>query len=364
MKKNNLLIMMFLFVLLIFVSCNKSSEVTTPQNSEEIEDVNDNEETDNIKEDNPEEVIEEDDKNKIMSTLDGLKYYKEELTRRPVAVSIDNHPGARWQAGLSQAEIIYEFEVEHPYTRYLCIFLAKEPERIGPVRSARPYIIYYALENDAIFVHVGGSPDAFSEIKRLKASEIDGLYSGSMWRYYDTNKVAPHNMYTTLKQIRDEADRKGFRDVAEFEGYKFYDKNTKLSSEIYAATKAQKIKITYNKNNSTDYAYDMEKEMYLRFKDGEEHKDELTDEQLRVKNIIVLETGKKVLDNEGRLFLGTVGNGNGIYITNGESVPITWQKKSEKERTRFYINNEELKLNKGNTWIQVVNSISLVNINN
>ena len=290
-----------------------------------------------------------------------MKYYKEELSKRPVVVSIDNHPAARNQAGLSQAEIIYECEVEHPYTRYLCVFLAREPERVGPIRSARPYLINYALENDGIFVHVGGSEDAFSEISRQNVADIDGLYSGAMWRYYDTGKVAPHNMYTTLKSIRDESDRKGYRTEAIFEGYKFSEKNINLS-EKYTAINAVKINIIYNKYNSTDYTYDKEKKLYLRFKDGEMHIDELNNEQLTSKNIIILETTKKILDNSGRLFLGTVGNGNGMYLTNGESIEITWEKKSEKERTKFYINSDELTFNPGNTWIQVVNSLNSVNL--
>ena len=38
----------------------------------------------------------------------------------------DNHPKARWQSGISQAEIVYEFMVEAPYTRYMGIFLAND----------------------------------------------------------------------------------------------------------------------------------------------------------------------------------------------------------------------------------------------
>lgn len=68
------------------------------------------------------------------------------------------------------------------------------------------------------------------------------------------------------------------------------------------------------------------------------------------------------MDNEGRLFIGTIGEGKGIYITNGENIPITWEKTSEKNRLRFYNNSEEIKLNPGNTWIQVVNSINNITI--
>ena len=308
------------------------------------------------KENTGEEVI---DPNMVVSPLDGLRYYPEELSKRPVAVSIDNHPSARWQAGIGQAEIVYEVEVEHPFTRYLCIFLSKEPEQVGPVRSARPYIIYYALENDGIFVHVGGSQDAFAEIKRLGVADVDGLYSGAMWRYYDTGKYAPHNMYTTLNSIREEAKSYGYRTEASFDGYEFNEKSTDLS-EKYEISAAKNVNIVYNAYNTTDYTYDEENYIYLRFKDNEKHIDELDKKQLTAKNIIIIETSKTILDNEGRLYIKTVGEGKGIYITNGESIPIGWEKITEKSRLEFYTDEGELKLNPGNTWIQVVNSLNNV----
>ncbi len=365
MKNKILITILLLLILAITVSCGKNdSEVSNEENitSEEQKKI-DSDAT------NPQEKINEyegtnveDDENKIVSSLDGLKYYEEKLQRRPVVVSIDNHPDARWQAGLSQAEIIYECEVEFPYTRYLCVFLAGEPERVGPVRSARPYLVNYALENDGIFVHVGGSQDAFNEIYRLSVADVDGLYSSAMWRYYDTGKYAPHNMYTVLKSIRDEAEKRGYRIDSQFEGYKFNDKPLSISDKYKNTSKAVKICISYNSFNTTDYIYDIDNKSYQRYKDGEKHLDELDSKQLSAKNIIILETAKEILDNEGRLFIETVGNGEGVYITNGESIEITWSKKSEKSRTKFYIGQEELVLNPGNTWIQVVSNANSVNI--
>ena len=363
MKNKILITIMFVFLLLAVSCANKASVslesiIETPLDNEEIEIIKNSEEL----EESEESKEEDDDPRKVASPLDGLKYYPEELSRRPVAVSIDNHPRARWQAGLSQAEIIYEFEVEHPYTRYLCIFLAKEPNLVGPVRSARPHIIYYALENDGIFVHVGGSQDAYSEIRRLSVADVDGLYSGAMFRYYDTEKYAPHNMYTTLKSIRDEAASYGYRTESSIQGYIFNEKCKKLSYDISKTIIADTIEISYNKDNTTDYNYDCETTLYLRFKDGEKHIDELDNEQLTAKNIIVVETSKSVLDSAGRLYLGTIGEGRGLYITEGESIPITWKKQSENARMRFYTENIELKLNPGNTWIQVVNNLENVNV--
>lgn len=340
-----------LIIFLIFISgCAKETVIPVQEPVIEIEE-----------EPKDEEIEKEIDPNKVVSPLDGLKYYPEELSKRPVAVSIDNHPRARWQAGISQAEIVYEVEVEHPYTRYLCIFLAKEPERIGPVRSARPYIIYYALENDGIFVHVGGSEDAFAEVRRLSVADVDGLYSGAMWRYNDTGKYAPHNMYTTLDSIRKEANAYGYRTEGNYEGYIFNEKDEKLS-ESFEINTAKEVNIVYNDYNTTHYIYDEENSLYLRFKDNEEHIDELDKKQVTAKNIIIIETSKSVLDNEGRLYLGTIGDGKGIYITNGESIPITWEKASEKDRLKYYTDDEELVLYPGNIWIQVVNSLNNITL--
>src|SRR5665648_334382 len=68
------------------------------------------------------------------SILNGGNYDEKLLLQRPIAIMIDNHPSARWQAGISKAEIMYECEVEYPYTRYMAIFVSESPEQLGPVR--------------------------------------------------------------------------------------------------------------------------------------------------------------------------------------------------------------------------------------
>ena len=84
------------------------------------------------------------------SPFSGIKSTKSELQKRPVAVMYDNHPKARWQAGLSEAEIVYEFPVESPYTRYIGIFLLNRPDSIGPIRTTRPYLAQTVAPYDPI----------------------------------------------------------------------------------------------------------------------------------------------------------------------------------------------------------------------
>ncbi|MDW7669781.1 MAG: DUF3048 domain-containing protein, partial [Bacillota bacterium] len=161
------------------------------------------------------------DRGYLQSNLNGSYIDEETSNLRPVTVMYDNHPYARWQAGIIMADIVYECEVEYPFTRYMAVFQDKEPEQIGPVRSARPYYLRYALEYDSVYVHVGGSNDAMAKIKDYYMADVDGLYSGNFWRYNDTGKSIPNNMYTDMKNIREAQNFYGYRSNGEFEGYKF-----------------------------------------------------------------------------------------------------------------------------------------------
>ena len=83
---------------------------------------------------------------------------------RPIAIMIDNHSDAWPQAGLQKAYMVYEIIAEGGETRLMALFKGVDVDKIGPVRSARHYFIDYAMENDAIYVHFGQSPQAESDI--------------------------------------------------------------------------------------------------------------------------------------------------------------------------------------------------------
>ena len=92
-------------------------------------------------------------------------------TVRNVAVMINNHPSARpYHSGLNDAHIIYEILVEGGYTRYMALYNNKDTEKIGSVRSSRHYFLDYAMENDALYVHYGWSPQAESDIRTYKVN--------------------------------------------------------------------------------------------------------------------------------------------------------------------------------------------------
>ena len=157
----------------------------------------------------------------IPSPLSGIFAGEELVKSRIILVVFDNHPRARWQAGLKDAEVIYEFPVEGSYTRYLGLYLINNPDILGPIRSARPYFVTIAWQYDAIFVHVGGSEQAKVDVRNLNLAEIDGLTSSSkvFWRL--AHKKAPNNMYSSMDILREVQQERGFRQSSEYEGFVF-----------------------------------------------------------------------------------------------------------------------------------------------
>jgi hypothetical protein len=59
----------------------------------------------------------------VICPLGGEMIERGDLYPRPVAVMLDNHPAARPQAGLEQAEVVYEILAEGNITRYLALYM-------------------------------------------------------------------------------------------------------------------------------------------------------------------------------------------------------------------------------------------------
>lgn len=292
-----------------------------------------------------------DDKNSGEEEYLGPKIFSGDA--RPIAIMIDNEKGAWPQAGLNDAYMIYEITVEGGETRFIAFFKGKDTSKVGPVRSSRHYFLDYALEHDAIYVHFGWSPLAQSNIKTLGINNINGIYDNFYWR--EAPKSSYHNAFTSMSNIMQYATRKKYRTTSDKECIIAYNqKDTNIESEMTANT----VKIKYSNLQNSSYIYDKETKTYLRSMRGIEHRDRWTNEQFYAKNIVILKVRNELLDdpeNKGRQELYNTGTGEGYYITNGEYIPITWNKKDRNSRTIYYNDKgEEIKFNDGITWVQIV----------
>lgn len=273
---------------------------------------------------------------------------------RPIAVMIDNHKGAWPQVGLNDAYIVYEIIVEGGETRLMPVFKGKDLEKIGPVRSARHYFIDYALENDAIYVHFGSSPQALSDIATYKVNNINGIAESenNFWRVKD--KKAPHNVVTNTKKIFEMANSKKYRTTSNISSLLNYqDKEVNLDEGIVA----NEVQIPYSESNTVAYKYNEETKKYERYQKGTKQSDWTTKEVISTKNIIITFAENytlKDVENKGRQGLKNIGDKKGYYITNGKAIEIVCSKSSRTERTVYKdLQGNKINVNDGNTFIQI-----------
>lgn len=298
-----------------------------------------------------------------------LSIVDEKSTTRPFAVMINNHNQARpYHSGLDKANIVYELIVEGGITRLMAVFKDKDLDRIGSVRSSRHDFLDYALENDAIYVHFGWSPQAESDIRALGVNNINGLYDSGFYRDTTLPVDYEHTAQTSTEGIKKVAESRGYRmnykseDVLKEQVLKYSADKIDIS-KFDDSIAANKVEIPYSYYMTSSYEYDPTNEYYLRFANGNPHTDYVTKEQLHFKNIIIQKVGNHTLDDYGRQELENVGNGTGYFITNGYARPITWEKSSRQAKTIYkYLDGEEIVVNDGNTFIQLQPSGNQTNI--
>ena len=273
---------------------------------------------------------------------------------RPIAVMIDNHNGAWPQAGLNEAYMVYEIIVEGGETRLMALFKGVDLDKIGPVRSARHYFIDYAMENDAIYVHFGQSPQAQSDIKKYSIDDINGIAEDgtTFWRVKD--KYAPHNAVTSTEKLLTSAKNKKYRTTSTQRSVLHY-----VTDEVNleGGQAANTITIPHSDLQTVKYEYDEENKVYVRYARGEEQTDWDTDEPVTTKNIIITFCNNYTLsdsENKGRQGLKNIGTFDGYYITNGKAIKIQCIKNARDEKTIYQdMNGNEIDVNDGNTFVNI-----------
>lgn len=338
--------LLLISLLVTFIGCSKKTE-TQPEDLITVV----------VEEPEEEEVSYE---GLAINPLTGLWIDEEAAARRPVAVMINNIKAALPQSGISDADIMYETLAEGNITRLVAVFQDFNTEKIGPVRSTRHYYLNFAFDHDAIFIHHGGSPQAFEAIQRLKPSNLNSLsYLESIMAWRDPVRskqrgMYEHSLYTSAAGIMKAWNNVGYS----LERKKDLNPKFTFAEEEWtpAGENAEIVTVPFSKDYISSFQYDAETQLYNRFQFDKPHIDENNNEQLKVKNVIIQYANIKHIpgDTEGRRDIDLVGSGKGMYISNGKAVPITWNKSAYNITTEY--KDEEgkvLKLNKGKTWVCV-----------
>ena len=305
--------------------------------------------------------------------------------RRPLLVMIENHEESRPQSGMFFADVVYETVAEGGITRFMGIFYCEAQAYeviLGPVRSARTYFLDWASEYGGfpLYTHVGGAntpgpANALGQIGSYgwggaEGNDLNQFSIGfpTFWRDYERlgrTVATEHTMYSTTERLWGVAKKRGWTNTSP-DGEE-WDENFvswKFEEDAKPDKRGETGEISYTfwsdySDYNVKWVYDKENNLYRRFTGDKEHKDLDTDEQLTVKNVVVL-TQTEANANDGypgnvHLLYGTTGEGKAWIFNNGQAIDGKWVKASRLGRTKFFDKSgKEIRLVEGKIWLSIV----------
>jgi hypothetical protein len=277
---------------------------------------------------------------------------------------IENEIDAWPQSGLDQAGVVFEALAEGGITRFLALYQDTQPSYIGPVRSARPYYISWCMGFDCDYAHVGGSPDALSDITAWGVKDLDEFYNGDSYTRI-TSREAPHNVYTSITSLNSLENSKGYT-TSNFQGFP-----RKVAAPLKTPTTTT-INLTLGTlDYNVSYAYDATNNIYERSEGGQammsiDANGDETQIAPKVVIAIVVPFSQGALDASDAYYsnYAVIGSGAAYVFQDGGLSIGTWQKTSNASQITFTDSQgQPLRLDPGQTWITALTNSTEVTYN-
>ena len=311
--------------------------------------------------------------------------------KRPIGLMIENdYDAVKWQHGTSYASIMYEAMVEGGITRLEGLFEDFQgADMIMPIRSCRPYYVFYAREFNAYCGHYGQVIYAVPILQMQNTCDLAGIPYGESGQEYVLHDgsaayIRHHEgvtgIYTTYDLIMNAVASAGWsREYSS--GYNGHYRFAADGEEVNLENgQIARVVLPGFINNHARFDYNESDRLYYRSEFGSPQVDQLNGQQLAFKNIIIQECPSTMFDDH-YLWTDPVNGGqtgNGWFITNGRAERIYWQKENwsaddmvmftvssinvsfdvrecDFNVTRYYdLNGNEIVLNQGKTFVEIV----------
>ena len=325
------------------------------------------------------------------SPLTGAELEDEAQAKAPIyCVQTPNGTdGARPQAGLNQAGVIFEAIAEAGITRFAALYQNPTSSVIGPIRSLRTYYLEWDTPFDCTIVHAGGSGDALAA---LSAGGYKDLTEDYAYMYRGTaGSRLWNNLFTTSSYLKkfstyhgyNSSDAKGFVRMSPDEAKRAQIND--IASEKLVITKPAKGNTsetspvvtniglrfggipTYN----VDYAYDAASNTYHRsYQTGAAHEvyncpsDDLGQPdpenacslvQMAPSVVIAMVVSERRAADNYHEDITAIGSGDVYIFQNGNVKRGTWKKSSREEQIQFVDGDgKTIELAPGQTIISAV----------
>ncbi|MEX1037532.1 MAG: DUF3048 domain-containing protein [Acidimicrobiia bacterium] len=283
------------------------------------------------------------------------------LERRVLAVKIDNHPNARPQSGLNEADLVVEILVEG-VTRFLSMWQQSDSDYLGPMRSGRPTDgALLSAMNEPTF-SISGAQSWVQSLIRGKDVYLTGEVRPETFRV--GFRSAPHNLYVDTNQLREYADDRGHPDNP-LDGpiWEFGDLPA-------GGTELESVQISFS-GNSVVWVWDETEGLWFRTVGGSESQyrnEDGTTAPLGYPVMVALNVQQYSVSppggGKGLPSSRTTGSGTAYVFADGEVIEGTWERETESDWfTLTDSSGNVIPVPPGKIWISLVPGSSGVTLN-
>ena len=265
-------------------------------------------------------------------------------TPRPaLIVKIDNVE-AQPQAGLNQADIVFE-EIVEGATRFAAVFNSTDSDPVGPIRSGRTQDIeLFSSFNDPVFAYSGGNDGVNAA---LNATGWTLLTQGNGMFRDNTYHGAPHNLFGNTSEFFTLASESA-NAVPQFE---YVAPGTQP-----AGTPVSTIDVSIG-GYSVNWAWDAAQGLFLRSQNGSTH--DTNTGQASANTVIVLSVPYGQSPAGGVPEAQTTGTGSVVVYTAGHKIEGTWIRNDASEPFSLTdASGAPILLSPGRTWVELADAAS------
>jgi hypothetical protein len=297
-----------------------------------------------------------------MNPLTGLMVDNPDLlNRRPLMIKVSNFPReGRPHAGLSQADIVFDYFIGEGTNRFIALFYGQDAERVGPVRSGR------LVDAQLVRLYQGilgyASADPFNVNPTILNQLGNRAVSQSPKTCPALCDIGPHSVFSvfanTAELTRHHQQLSGNPDLQPELGGMFF-KSTKPENGL----PAELLTIQYNAYNIGEWQFEQDTGKYLRWIESVDADNNLrmiplidrnNDTLIDAENVIILfapYTQYAPTLHDVGLWYNWDGQ-RAVLFRDGVAVEGIWKFVGTDRPLQFFNEaGESLALKPGNTWI-------------
>ncbi len=283
----------------------------------------------------------------LLAPLTGMSIDQAIVDRPALAAKIDNISLARPQAGINQADLVYEERVEGGLTRLLAVYQSQDAPVLGPIRSARSTDVPLLTPLRQPLFAWSGANAAFAQLIRSVAIRDVGFEAEPAAYTRASDRRSPSNLMTSTDDLWALVNETGAPPTIV--------EHLLPGTTFDGGEPALGVDVSY-RGTQVSHDWDAELGGWARTQNGTPHVD-VDGVQIAPANVIVqfvdYEASGQV-DSSGAEVPEAVLEGEGVawIFSNGQVVVGTWSKTNVTEPTQYRdADGAPVRLTPGATWV-------------